>query len=170
MEIGLGESQPWSAASPNSTKSFQHQQENDDFVMVVFLICSLPGLLKWVHSLGVNVQAREHSVSVPPLCAAPRFAPASKARLITVCWSCTLGSRGVFVSAPAGPADKFPFPGRRAALCAAKFQSWYLGEKKEPAGSGRDARHRGRAITPCWLLYFYVRFFLSPHFKELICF
>lgn len=129
------------------------------------------------------MQARKHSVNLLPLCTAPRFAQASKPSLVTVCWSCILGSRVVCVCpGRAGGAEKRvghetnspPWEGGQ--LCVLQnSRAGTLGENKEPAGSGRDAQHRGRifatrAITPFWFLYFYVHFFPSSYFKELIYF
>lgn len=117
------------------------------------------------------MQAREHSGNLPALCAAPGLHRAAKAApCLSVClcagaapWApevCVV----VFVSAPTAlswPSDKLPSLGRRrAALCAAKFQSWDLGENKEPAGSGTAQRedfcHKGNNpfLAPLFLRAF----------------
>lgn len=105
-------------------------------------------------------------MNLPAVCAAPRFAKQSPAdpgndeclqELPLGCW--------VFVSAPGAAALRRSWPSDKEGgqLCAAKFQSWYLGENEEPAGFGRDAWHRGR------ILYFFFATRSSNPFLAFLC-
>lgn len=111
-----------------------------------------------------------------------RFAQGSKGSpmsvCLSVCWSCTLGSRGVCCgvcvcpNSPELAIRQTPLPGKEeGSFVCCKIPELGLGREQGTSWLW----HRGRifatrAITPFWLLCFYVHFSLCPYFKELIYF